>query len=153
MAAQVIPNSDITIYNRYIDAGTRSEKYARVVVKRVVWQATKAISGGKSGALASNIATVFIPMQRGADYVTPIAWQALTDKTGKWTLQDGDVIVRNAVSDEITAATTDPETEIVTPAFTMTSLRAKYEDVVTITSIDCMDQGSANVQHWQVGCK
>lgn len=133
----MIPNGHITIYNRYFD--NRAEKYQRTVIRDVVWQATKAVSGRSTGVLASNVATVFIPMARGTDYLKPKAWQLA--RSGKWTLQEGDVIVRGEATDNITTE------------YTLTSLRAEYEDVVTITSIDAMDQGSANVQHWQVGCK
>lgn len=135
----MIPNSDITIYNRYVDPSTRSEVYQRAVVTDVVWQATKAVSGSKSGLLASNVATIFIPFAQGELYKLPKAW--LADKSGYWTLQESDVIVKNSVADEITGA------------FTITSLRAKYDYVVTVTSVDAMDQGSANMQHWEVGCK
>mgnify|MGYP003532182253 FL=1 len=133
----MIPNGHITIYNRYFV--NRVETYQRTVIRDVVWQATKAVSGRSTGVLASNVATVFIPMARGADYLKPKAWQAA--RSGKWTLQEGDVIVRGEATDNITTE------------YTITSLRAEYEDVVTITSVDAMDQGSANVQHWQVGCK
>ncbi len=133
----MIPNGHITIYNRYFVS--RVETYQRTVIRDVVWQATKAVSGRSTGVLASNVATVFIPMARGADYLKPKAWQAA--RSGKWTLQEGDVIVRGEATDNITTE------------YTITSLRAEYEDVVTITSVDAMDQGSANVQHWQVGCK
>ena len=133
----MIPNGHITIYNRYFES--RLEKYQRTVIRDVVWQATKAVSGRSTGVLASNVATVFIPMARGANYLKPKAWQAA--KSGKWTLQEGDVIVRGEATDNITTE------------YTITSLRAEYEDVVTITSVDAMDQGSPNVQHWQVGCK
>ena len=135
----MIPNGHITIYNRYFVS--RVETYQRTVIKNVVWQATKAVSGRSTGVLASNVATVFIPMARGAAYVKPKAWQALTDKSDNWTLQEGDVIVRGAIADEITTE------------YKLSDLRAAYDDVVTITSIDAMDQGSPNVQHWQVGCK
>ena len=133
----MIPNGHITIYNRYFVS--RVETYQRTVIRDVVWQATKAVSGRSTGVLASNVATVFIPMARGANYLKPKAWQAA--RSGKWTLQEGDVIVRGEATDNITTE------------YTITSLRAEYEDVVTITSVDAMDQGSPNVQHWQVGCK
>ncbi len=133
----MIPNGHITIYNRYFV--NRVETYQRTVIRDVVWQATKAVSGRSTGVLASNVATVFIPMARGANYLKPKAWQAA--RSGKWTLQEGDVIVRGEAADNLTTE------------YTITSLRAEYEDVVTITSVDAMDQGSPNVQHWQVGCK
>lgn len=135
----MIPNGHITIYNRYFV--NRVETYQRTVVRDVVWQATKAVSGRSNGVLASNVATIFIPFARGAAYVKLKAWQALVDKSDNWTLQEGDVIVRGEINDDITTE------------YTLSALRAEYDDVVTITSIDAMDQGSPNVQHWQVGCK
>lgn len=135
----MIPNGHITIYNRYFVS--RVETYQRTVIKNVVWEATKAVSGRSTGVLASNVATVFIPMQRGTDYLKPKAWQALVTKTGKWTLQEGDVIVRGEITDDITTE------------YKLSDLRAEYDDVVVISSVDAMDQGSPNVQHWEVGCK
>ena len=133
----MIPNSDVTIYNKYIESHV--EKYQRAEVYDVVWQSTEARSGAGSGRLSSNVATIFIPYSQAADYVLPKAWQIA--RTGKWTLQVGDVVVRNIVTDEITTA------------FTMSNLKATYDDVVTITSVDDMDQGTPQVQHFQIGAK
>lgn len=139
MQVQVIPNSDITIYNKYIDPTTRKEKYQRTVVKNVVWQAAKAVYATGAGMVRSDTATVFIPFARDAAYLKPHAWQAA--KTGKWTLQENDVIVRGSITTEIT------------DSFTMTQLRAANDDVVTINSVARMDEGSPNMRHWQVGAK
>ena len=132
----MIPNTDITIYNKY---GT--ENYQRTVVPDVVWQATKAVSGAQSGLLSSNVAAILIPFARDTNYLAPKAWLALVTKTGKWTLKEGDYIVKGSVSTEITGATT------------ISTLKATYDDVVMITSVDVMDQGSPAVQHFDVGCK
>lgn len=154
MAAKVIPNSDITVYNKYIDGSTRSEKYQRTVIYSVVWQATRAISGARTGLLASNVALVLIPFERkGATYLDPKAWLELADKAGYWTLKNDDVIVRGVCTDEITDAVAATETDPAVPAYTMTNLRQDNEEVVVISSIDAMDQGSPNVQHFEVGCK
>jgi len=139
MAVRVIPNSDITIYNKYIE--NRAEKYWRNEIYDVVWQATKAVSGSGSGQLASNVATVFIPFASGDGYLPPKEWQGMSNKNDLWTLQEGDIIVRGIVTDEIS------------DAFTMTALRAAHDSVVMITSVDAMDQGSGYMRHWQVGCK
>jgi hypothetical protein len=133
----VIPNCDITIFNKYISA--RVEVWRRSIIRNVGWQATKAVSGTKAGYLASNVATVFIPFAGNTDkYAPPKYWQYDLDG---WTLQEGDVIVRGEVPEDITST------------FSITDLRAKYDDVVTITSVDSMDFGSLNVRHWEVGCK
>jgi hypothetical protein len=135
----VIPNCDITIYNKYIE--NRVEKWQRSEILEVGWQDTKAVNSQRFGT-AANLAAVFIPFDRKATgYATPKQWQALTDKTGRWTLQEGDVIVRGIVTDEIDGS------------FTITDLRAENDNVVTIASVDAMDQGSPAVQHFDVGCK
>ena len=135
----MIPNTDITVYNKFVSSGT--EAYQRTVVPDVVWQATKAVSGAQSGLLSSNVATILIPFARDANYVAPKAWLALVTKTGKWTLKEGDYIVKGSVSTEITGAVT------------ISTLKGVYDNVVMITSVDVMDQGSQNVQHFEVGCK
>ena len=135
----MIPNCNVTVYNKYLD--NRAEKWQRSEILDVVWESTQAVSSQRFGT-AANLATVFIPFDRKSTaYATPKQWVALTDKTGRWTLQEGDVIVKGSVSDEI-----DND-------FTITSLRAKYDDVVTIASVDAMDQGTPNVQHFEVGCR
>jgi hypothetical protein len=141
-------NSNLTIYNRYIDATTRSEKYQRVQIIAVMWENRKASNVlATGGNMAADSVSVYIPRQRGANYLAPKAWQALTSKTGKWTLQIGDVIVRGLVSDEIHDAVVSPPSA----AFTLTDLKAKYDDVLTIRSVDLMDAGSYSLQHWQLG--
>jgi len=137
----MLTNAHITIYNKYIDPITRAEKYQRTQINNVNWQGAKAVFVAGTGMVRSDTATIYIPMARGLKYVQPITWQALTTKTGYWTLQNGDVIVRGLVADEIQAG------------FAMTNLRAKYNDVVTVTNIDTSDQGSPNMQHWTVGAK
>jgi len=66
-------------------------------------------------------------------------------------LQAGDVIVRGAVTDEITDEVIDELTEEVTPAFTVSDLKRKYDDVLSITTVDWMDAGSEKVNHWEIG--
>jgi len=138
MAVRLIPNSDITIYNKYIE--NRVEKYQRFEVHAVIWQSTDAISRAKE-QVAANSALIMIPFARGVAYLEPKAWQALADKSNYWTLQEGDVIVRDIVTDEI-------DTE-----YTISNLRADNNYVVMIHAIAAMNEGSANVQHWEVNCK
>src|SRR5690349_14597912 len=120
----MIKNANITIYNKYIE--DRKDKFQRTQIINpssnysVAWSGMKAStilsSGGK---IASNSATILIPFVCGSNYLEPIEWQALTIKTGKWTLQDGDFIVKDLVDDEITEAITDGD--VTTPAFTISS--------------------------------
>jgi hypothetical protein len=138
MVARLIPNGHITIYNKYI--AIRAEVYQRSEVYDVVWQSSDAISRMKE-QVAANSALIMIPFARGLEYLAPKAWQALTDKSDNWTLQDGDVIVRGIVTDEIAGA------------FTIKDLYTAYDDVLAIASVAAMDEGSLNVRHWEVNCK
>ena len=133
-------NANCTIYNKYIDPATRLEKWQRVNIVGVAWENRKAANVRSSGGqINADSARVFIPLARGVNFVKPVAWQALVTKTGKWTLQVGDIIVKTSVSDEIQTG------------FTVTQLRAKYDDVLVISSVDTMDAGSPVMQHWNVG--
>jgi len=133
-------NTDCTIFNKYIVSSV--EKYQRTVIADVAWENRKQANIlATGGNIAANSARIFIPFARGTNYLKPKAWQALTTKTGKFTFQEGDFIVKGAVTDEIGTG------------FTMTNLKAKYDDVLQVTSVDTMDMGSLHLQHWNVGLK
>lgn len=135
----MMTNCAATVYNKYVDPATRAEKWQRASLAAVYWENRKAANVIKSGLLAADQAAIYIPFSLGANHLDPVAWQALVTKTGKWTLQVGDMIVKGLVSDEITGG------------FTITSLKAKYDDVLKIASVDTMDMGSSLIRHWQVG--
>lgn len=138
-------NTGCTIFNKYVVSG--AEHYQRTVLVAVAWENRKASNVLRSGLLAADSAVVYIPFSLGANHLDPHAWAALTTKTGKWTLAVGDVIVKGLVTDEIHDAVVGPP---AIPAFTMTNLKALYDDVVTIKSVDVFDMGSASLQHWKV---
>jgi len=143
--------SDVTLYNKYIDPTTRSEKYQRTQVQKVAFEFRKGsvvLRGG--GYIEVDKATLYIPMARGANYLAPAAWLTLTDKTGKWTLQPADFAVKGLVTDEIAAAYTDPVTHLPVAAVTMTTLGKKYDNLFTIGAVKTQDQGSVNLRHWEV---
>lgn len=135
MAHPMIPNAHITIYNKYIDA--RAEKYQRAEVLDCVWQGVSAIARFRE-QIPANTILVMIPFASGGAYKEPKAWQS--DRSG-WTLQEGDVIVRGLVTDEIT------------DEYTITDLRAEHQYVAQIASIATMDNGSFHINHWEVQCK
>jgi hypothetical protein len=159
-AIRMRTNSNLTIYNRYIVSG--AEKYQRTQIGAlgsfsVAWENRKASNILRTGGtISADQATIFIPFTCGINYLQPKAWQALSTKTGKWTIQEGDIVVKGLVSDEIhdlIPAVTGPPLVPAVPAFTVTILRAKYDDVLIVTSVDAMLAGSLNMRHWKVGAK
>lgn len=145
-------NAEATLYNKYINPTTRADEFQRTVLPAVYWENRRAVNKIASGGdIKADKALIMIPQSEGDDYLDPVAWQALADKTGKWTLQPGDMIVRGKVTDEITDEVIDELTEEVTPAFTVSDLKRKYDDVLNITSVDWMNAGSDRMKHWEVG--
>ena len=127
----------VTIYNRY--TVSRSDTYQRSVVEQVKWTDARAANRMAAGDIANDKAVISVLSD--ANYLAPIAWQALVTKTGKWTLQVGDYIVYGTVTDTITAL------------FTISDLKAKYDNVLRITSVDTKEIGSVGLGYWEVSAK
>ncbi len=132
-------NTGCTIYNKYVAAG--AEAYQRTVLVAVEWENRKAANVVRSGLLEADAVAVYVPFNLGTNYLKPVAWQALISKTGKWTLQVGDYIVKGLVLSDISSV------------FTISDLKQAYNDVVRITSVDTFDLGSSRMNHWQIGAK
>ena len=128
-------NTDCTIYNKYLVG--RVDTFQRVQILNVHWEQRHAREGNQD----NDFTLVFIPFARGTAYLAPREWQALTSKTGKWTLQIGDVIVKGLITNEIVGT------------FTLSDLKRTYDDVLVIASVDTRDFGSSNMQHWELTCR
>jgi hypothetical protein len=145
VSIQAIPmrtNTGITVYNRYIVSGV--ETWQRTQIPAVEWENRKASNTLASGGnMASDSASIFIPFLCSGheNYAAPKAFQALVSKSGKWTLQIGDFVVKGLVTDSVGVS------------FTMSQLKAKYDDCLQISSVDTMDMGSLSLQHWKVSAK
>lgn len=133
----MITNTPATLYNKV----RGSETYQRWGLIAVHWENRKAANVLRSGLLEADSVMVMVPYAIGSKYLLPFAWQALPDKTDRWTLQVGDYLVKGLVTDEIEAG------------FTISDLKAKYDDCVRITSVDTFDIGSPRMYHWEVGAK
>jgi len=131
-------NTDITIYNRYFDKATRLDKYQRTILYGVFWDERKAVNRLQSGLEDADKVTIIIPFTVAADkkYAPPKEFEKLEDKTGYFTLQEGDRVVKGAIDFEITGKVSDLDKE--------------YE-AFTIISVDTKDFGSLHMRHWEVG--
>lgn len=148
-------NANCTIYNKYIVDG--DEAYQRTQIVDIEWDSRKGANVlATGGNIAADAAKIVIPVSRGANYLAPSAWQALTTKTGKWTIQVGDYIVKGLIADEIHGLipeVTGPPLVPEVPAFTITDLKNKYDDVLRISSVDLKDGGSQFLNRWEVAAK
>jgi len=82
---------------------------------------------------------LYIPYLRGTDYLDPVTWNALTTKTGKFTFQAGDVVVKGLVTDTISSG------------FTITDLKAKYDKTAVIRNVESIDAGVDEMRMWKIG--
>lgn len=95
----MLPNADITIYNSYLDPVTKLNKYHRTVIEGVNWNSTRnsTISNG-SVTVAFNTTIV---LDKLPNYLTPLEFNKLADKTGYFTFNTSDRIVQGAIDLEI----------------------------------------------------
>jgi hypothetical protein len=98
------------------------ESWTRTTVVAVMWEDRRAANARRESNIKADDIAVYIPMARGTITIKP-----------------GDVIVRGLVTDAVSTS------------FTITALKAKYPNSGTVRSVDRMDQGSAALNHWQVG--
>ena len=112
----LIKNADITIYNSYIDPITKLNKYRRTVIEGINWSSTRnaTISNG-SVTVAFNTTIV---LDKLPNYLTPLEFNKLVDKTGYFTLNTSDRIVQGNIPLEITK---------------LTELTANYDSVVVMS--------------------
>ncbi len=138
-------NTDVTIYNRYVASG--EEVYQRTQVLGVAWQGGKGRTSAGASNQEANQVVIYIPSQNNTEYLFAKAWQALTDKSANWTLQNNDIVVKGLVADEIIPA------DQTGGPFSVSDLKAKYDDVLVISDVQTMDYGSPSMNHFQVTAK
>lgn len=117
----MLTNADLTWYaHSVVD---REEVYTRSVIRGVMWEDRRAANARRGGEIKADDIAVYIPMAHGGEGI-----------------KAGDLIVRGAVTDEITAS------------FTPAALRAKYQLTSgVVKSVDTMRAGSRHMWHYQLG--
>lgn len=123
----------ITIYNYFKKDG--AEHWHRTVLENAMWKTKKEKAISSDGKI-SMVDTVEITIPYRAGYVKPKQYEG-----SNWTLNASDnmdIIVLGDVLDE----TSD--------TFTITDIRKKYDDVVTIKSVEDNTNRSC-LKHWRVG--
>lgn len=136
----MITNSNITIYNRYFNSTTRLDSYQRTILQGVFWDDKKAVNQIQSGLQDADEVLIIIPFSVNSDkqYISSKEFEKLEDRTGYFTLSEGDRIVQGEIGFEITGKVSD--------------LDKQYE-AFTITSVDTKDFGSPHMRHWEVGAR
>lgn len=98
-----------------------AEVWTRSTIPAAEWENTDIANSAAFGVEKADKVSIFIPL-------------------GTWTIHPEDILVKGIVSDTVNAS-----------SFTVSDLRAKYEDVVVVRSANKLDFGSAPMRHWEVG--
>ena len=127
-----------TIYNKYRE--NREDKWHRTVIHGVLWDNVRGINA-RSGAVDNDdSAVIIIPSRDRTGYKTPKEFAALTDKTGKWTVNAGDIIVFGNID------------FVFDDEHRLADLERQHDDVLTITKVDRKIFGTP-LDHWELGAK
>lgn len=118
----------ITIYNRYYDFTSDTDKYQRTVIKGVNWQGKRNGTVSDKGLLLADSTLIFI--DKLDDYLSPKRFAKLSDleRPNYFTFSIGDKIVKGEVDFEITG---------VKP-YRIADLESDYDDVIDIKSVNIL---------------
>ena len=96
-------NDTITIFNRKVNIEKGWDMYIPTVISGVSWFGDVATNIGDKGLNAANLFKVRIPMDAdfgGKTYVDPIQYSEEPIISGMFTIANGDIIVKAAVTDD-----------------------------------------------------
>ncbi|MBD5642770.1 hypothetical protein HYH96_02525 [Clostridium botulinum] len=119
-------NSDITIYNRYYDFASDTDKYQRTVIEGVNWQGKRNGTVSDKGLLLADSTLIFI--DKLDNYISPKRFLKLSDqeRPNYFTLNPGDKIVKGKVEFEVTD---------IKP-YRLSDLENEFDDVINIKSVN-----------------
>ena len=139
----------ITIYNKYVDPTTQRVSWYRTVVKNCFWKAQNLyVSIGRYGLSAQGIVTenkeIICRIPKNTHFLEKREWRELADKTTRFTLANGDIIILGQVDDII---------DEYTPGMRSTDLVARYREYDACLEVDTYVnnvQTGVNLEHYRV---
>ena len=135
-------NSTATLYNHYTDKETGKTVYKRTLITSVNWQKQQKTTVTDKGLLSADQINIFIPFNadfEGKEYIGPKKFKRLSeeDKDKYFTFDNDDYIVKGGIEEDVT----------------ITDIKKKYDNVVTIISVLICDNGSPSIRHFEIGSK
>lgn len=135
----LFPNTDITVFNKYLDNATGYDLWKRTVIRNVDWQFNRISKIGPTlkehGIVSDDEGLIFVDCNKF--YLKPKEFLRLDDKLNNeyFTFAPGDKIVKGIIDFEFTINNT------------IKKLESDYDDVLTITGV------SVCSEHIEVSCK
>ena len=136
----MLTNADITIFNKWYNRETRLDEWKRTQIRGVNWYGGQKVTVTDNGLQSADAYTVRIPAAsapQGKKFVLPEDFKAAAGNAlaGLWTLQSGDLVVRELIADDIAKAA---------------DVTGKYSQCFTVTGWRDNRRGSPAVQHWRI---
>ncbi len=143
----MITNADITLYNKYYDEEDKCAKYKRSYLFGVNYRSSYGTTTSSKSINNNDENIIYIPFSvysEDKEYIKPKAYEKLIDseKDNYFTLNDGDIIVKEIVDFELTAE----------KGSNLKALNEFYDDVSTVSNVITYDFGSDYMKHWKVVC-
>lgn len=143
----MIINADITLYNKYYDEEDKCAKYKRSYLFGVNYRSSYGTTTSSKSINNNDENIIYIPFSvysEDKEYIKPKAYEKLIDseKDNYFTLNDGDIIVKEIVDFELTAE----------KGSNLKALNEFYDDVSTVSNVITYDFGSDYMKHWKVVC-
>ena len=129
----MLTNADITVYNSFLDPGSRMRVWHRTLIKGVWFYVGNKVSLTDGGLVSADAYKVRIPVHAdfgGSQYVLPNEYMGGADT---WTLKNDDYIIKGSGPDIEKPADLQKESW---PAFKVTSWS---------------DNHHGGLKHWRVG--
>ena len=119
---------NITIYNKYYNIASDTDKYQRTVIKGVNWQGKTHATVSDKGLLLVNSTLIFI--DKLVNYISPKKFAKLSDveRYNYFTFAPGDKIVKGEVNFEVSG---------VKP-YRIADLESEFDEVIDIKSVNIM---------------
>ena len=139
----------ITIYNKIVDPSTNRVTWQKTLVTNCFWKAENILfSMGRYGVSTIGVITenknIICRIPKDTRFVDKRDWKDLTDKSGHFTLANGDIIVLGEVEDTIDEYTSGQRS---------TDLITKYKEYDACLEIDTyVDnvQTGVGLEHYRV---
>ena len=127
----------ITVYNKYKQNGV--EKWQRTVIQGVHWESTDSAVYRKNGVQFDGKTLIVIPCRakQGGRFVSSKSFAEAEDKSGIWTLNKGDTVVRGELKYEVEHSSSE--------------IQKQCEEAFLIASV--VDNSRSRLPHWEVIAK
>ena len=136
-------STTITLYNKITNAETQEVSWKRTVLNSCFLTVSRQINMMTDQTTQTYRNTVVCRIPKNNKYVDGYTWDTLTDRSSKFTLQAGDIIVKSKVTDEI---------DEYTKGSRATDLVAKYKakGVFRIGYVQDNSDSARHLPHYRV---